>query len=65
MNDPRQPDKTSSGDKQLLASALLRPALLPMAAKPDTRNGVPLLAIGGAAVPVTLELVHQLRDELP
>lgn len=29
------------------------------------RNGVPLLANRKAAVPVTLELVNQLRDEQP
>ena len=27
------------------------------------RNGIPLLPSGKAAVPVTLELVNQLRDE--
>lgn len=30
---------------------------------PSQRNGIPLLARRGAAVPVTLELVNQLRDE--
>jgi hypothetical protein len=29
------------------------------------RNGIPLLASRKAAVPVTLELVNQLRDEQP
>ena len=29
------------------------------------RNGVPLLPAGRDAVPVTLELVNQLRDEQP
>lgn len=29
------------------------------------RNGVPLLPLRKGAVPVTLELVNQLRDELP
>jgi hypothetical protein len=29
------------------------------------RNGIPLLPRRKAAVPVTLELVNQLRDELP
>ena len=29
------------------------------------RNGMPLLPSRGAAVPVTLELVNQLRDEQP
>lgn len=30
-----------------------------------SRNGVPLLPGGKAAVPVTLELVNRLRDEAP
>lgn len=29
------------------------------------RNGIPLLAVGNPAIPVTLELVNQLRDEYP
>lgn len=29
------------------------------------RNGIPLLALRKHAVPVTLELVNQLRDEQP
>lgn len=29
------------------------------------RNGVPLLPLRRGATPVTLELVNQLRDELP
>ncbi len=29
------------------------------------RNGIPLLPRSGAAVPVTLEFVNQLRDEQP
>lgn len=29
------------------------------------RNGIPLLASGRQAAPVTLELVNQLRDERP
>lgn len=29
------------------------------------RNGIPLLPARKAATPVTLELVNQLRDELP
>lgn len=32
--------------------------------KPE-RNGIPLLASRKAAVPVTLDLVNQLRDEQP
>ncbi|MFC5609985.1 CopG family transcriptional regulator [Variovorax soli] len=31
----------------------------------SARNGVPLLPTQQAGVPVTLELVNQLRDELP
>ena len=27
------------------------------------RNGIPLLPVGGNTVSVTLELVHQMRDE--
>ena len=29
------------------------------------RNGVPLLPVRRGAMPVTMELVNQLRDELP
>jgi hypothetical protein len=29
------------------------------------RNGIPLLPIKKGALPVTMELVNQLRDELP
>lgn len=32
---------------------------------PTVRNGVPLLPVRKAATPVTMELVNQLRDELP
>jgi hypothetical protein len=48
-------------------SALARQALrrdLDIAAAP-TRNGVPLLPRRADAKPVTLEIVNQLRDELP
>lgn len=46
-------------------SALARQALrrTPMAG--NTRNGVPLLPTPADAAPVTMELVNQLRDELP
>ncbi len=46
-------------------SALARQALrrAPMAG--NTRNGVPLLATPADAAPVTMELINQLRDELP
>lgn len=46
-------------------SALSRQALRPTAAKRKARNGVPLLAVRAGAAPVTLEMVNQLRDELP
>jgi hypothetical protein len=65
MNDPQQPGNASTGDKKSLPSALLQPALLLLASKPATRNGVPLLTTGGDATPVTPELVNQLREELP
>jgi hypothetical protein len=35
------------------------------AGSPTERNGIPLLANRQGAVPVTLELVNQLRDEQP
>lgn len=44
-------------------SALARQALRPTASHGETRNGVPLLPVRGDAVPVTPELVNQLRDE--
>lgn len=46
-------------------SALARQALRPAATRGATRNGVPLLPVRDDAVPVTPELVTQLRDELP
>ena len=46
-------------------SALTRQALKPTTTKPQTRNGVPLLAVRAGAAPGTPELVNQLRDELP
>jgi hypothetical protein len=46
-------------------SALSRQALRPTAARRKARNGVPLLAVRAGAAPVTLEMVNQLRDELP
>lgn len=46
--------------------ALARQALAPSLRSPrDERNGVPLLPRRKSAVPVTLELVNQLRDESP
>jgi hypothetical protein len=32
---------------------------------PASRNGIPLLAARKSARPVTMELVNQLRDEMP
>ena len=46
-------------------SAMSRQALRPAAARRKARNGVPLLAVRAGAAPVTLEIVNQLRDELP
>ena len=46
-------------------SALARKALQPASPPGETRNGVPLLPQRADARPVTLELVNQLRDELP
>jgi len=45
-------------------SGLARQALRPSAPHAATRNGVPLLPVRPDAVPVTPELVNQLRDEL-
>ena len=45
-------------------SALTRQALTPRKAPRSVRNGVPLLSVRAGAVPVTPELVSQLRDEL-
>ena len=45
-------------------SALARQALSPRKAPRSVRNGVPLLPVRVGAVPVTPELVNQLRDEL-
>lgn len=46
-------------------SALARQGLRREAAPAATRNGIPLLASGPDAAPVTMELVNRLRDELP
>lgn len=46
-------------------SALVRQALQPVHSSRRYRNGVPLLEVKPNAVPVTLELVNQLRDEFP
>ena len=46
-------------------SALARQALQPQATSHTTRNGVPLLQTQTGTMPVTLEMVNKLRDELP
>jgi hypothetical protein len=46
-------------------SALSRQALQPAASRPVVRNGLPLLPVSAGTVPVTPDLVNQLRDELP
>ena len=46
-------------------STLAREALRPKRTGRRTRNGVPLLPVRSGSKRVTLELVNQLRDELP
>ena len=46
-------------------SALAREALRRQEQARRTRNGVPLLPVRPGAKPITLELVNQLRDDLP
>lgn len=46
-------------------SALARQALQPQTPGHATRNGVPLLQTQTGTMPVTLEMVNKLRDELP
>ncbi len=45
-------------------SALARKSLQNPEASKSKRNGIPLLAVKNST-PVTMELVNQLRDELP
>jgi len=45
-------------------SMLARQALRPASTARKMRNGIPLLPVRPDAVPVTMELVNQLRDEL-
>lgn len=47
-----------------LARQALRPAP-PAGVATSVRNGVPLLPLSAHAAPVTMELVNQLRDDLP
>jgi hypothetical protein len=46
-------------------SALSRQALQPEHGSQRSRNGILLLPVRSDAAPVTLEVVNQLRDELP
>lgn len=49
-----------------IISSLARKALRPTEQQmPESRNGIPLLGIRADAMPVTPELVNQLRDTLP
>jgi hypothetical protein len=48
-----------------IISALARQALRPPPASHGMRNGIALLPVRPDAMPVTLELVNQLRDESP
>jgi len=55
-------ERTSIGH---VLSALARMALQPPGGAATVRNGLPLLGGRSGARPVTLDLVNQLRDELP
>ena len=56
-------EKRSLGE---VISSLARQALARSGTDaPTERNGIPLLPNKKAASPVTLELVNQLRDEIP
>ena len=57
-----QRQRSSVGE---VITALVRQSLRPDQAKSGTRNGILLLAPRSVPEPVTLELVNQLRDELP
>uniref|UniRef100_E6QKC2 Putative transcriptional regulator n=1 Tax=mine drainage metagenome TaxID=410659 RepID=E6QKC2_9ZZZZ len=46
-------------------TGLARQGLKPAETRPAIRNGIRLLPIQPGSTPVTLELVNQLRDELP
>ena len=48
-----------------IISALARQGLRSEKPAATVRNGIPLLTLGEKAMPVTLETVNQLRDELP
>lgn len=57
-----QRQRSSVGE---VITALARQALRPDPSRSVTRNGILLLAPRSVSEPVTLELVNQLRDELP
>lgn len=46
-------------------SSLARLSLHPAESQRRLRNGVPLLGVRQGAPPVTSELVHRLREDLP
>ena len=46
-------------------SDLARKGLAPAEPAPRYRNGIPLLPVRPGSLPVTLELVNELRDETP
>ena len=48
-----------------VVSDLARKGLAPAAPAPKYRNGIRLMPVRDNAMPVTLELVNRLRDELP
>ena len=48
-----------------IISALTRQGLRSEKPAASVRNGIPLLTLSENAMPVTLETVNQLRDELP
>lgn len=57
-----QRQRSSVGE---VITALVRQSLRPDKANSATRNGILLLAPRSVPEPITLELVNQLRDELP
>jgi hypothetical protein len=48
-----------------VVSSLLRQALQAKGSGPTVRNGIRLLPVQPGALPVTLEYINKLRDELP
>jgi hypothetical protein len=49
----------------LARQALASPSLQPASPAQTQRNGLPLLPLQPGGAPVDLELVNQLRDEVP